>query len=211
MSVCSVKNTGMRIDWIRRILLTLLLCTVPLLAQSAIHGNAPSGTAPAFEASAGYLFMTTTSADSPRLNLAGVDATGVLQFKPRWGAMVDFMFARAGNVPGTGHSDRVLSALIGPEFFLIDGNRGNVFVHAMAGAALVDSAVLASSTSELHGYAAHFSYAIGAGTEMTIHGPFALRFTGDYQRTKFVNSTLASVPQNNVRVSASVVYRFGSR
>lgn len=201
----------MGIDWIRRILLTLLLCDAPLVAQSGVRGNAPSGTAPAFEASAGYVFMSTTSVNSPRLNLGGVDATGVLQFSSRWGAMVDFTFARAANVPGTGHSDRVLSALIGPEFFLIDHYRGNVFVHALAGAALVDSAVLASSTSEVHGYAAHFSYAIGAGTEMTLHGPFAVRFTGDYQRTKFVDAQLASVPQNNVRVSAGVVYRFGSR
>ncbi len=200
----------MRIDWIRRIFSTLVLCSGPVLAQS-VHGNSPSATAPRFEASAGYVFMSTTSAGSPRLNLGGVDATGVLQVSPRWGGMADFMFARAGNVPGTGHSDRVLSALIGPEFFLIDRFRGNVFVHALAGAALVDSAVLAGSTSQVHGYAAHFSYAIGAGTELTVHGPFAMRFTGDYQRTRFVNSALASVPQDNVRVSASVVYRFGSR
>ena len=209
-----VKYRTMGIHWKRTIswcrALCLVLCGAPLWAQVA-PGTAPSGTAPLFEASAGYVFMSTTSAGAPRVNLWGLDGNGVLQFTDRWGAMVDFMFARAGNVPGTGHSDRVISALIGPEFFLVDSYKGNVFVHALAGAALVDSALLASSTTEVHGYATHFSYAIGAGAELTVHGPFAVRFTGDYQRTKFVNAQLASVPQNNVRVSAGVVYRFGSR
>jgi len=77
--------------------------------------------------------------------------------------------------------------------------------------AVVDSAVLASSTSEVSGYATHFSYALGGGTELTLSGPFAVRFTGDYQRTKFVNARLVSVPQNNLRVSAGLVIRFGSR
>ena len=125
--------------------------------------------------------------------------------------MADFMFARAGNVPGTGRSDKVISGLVGPEFFLADSYKGSVFVHALAGVAVVDSALLASSTSVVHGYATHFSYAIGGGAEFTVVGPVALRFTGDYQRTKFVNAQLASVPQNNVRVSAGLVYRFGSR
>lgn len=105
----------------------------------------------------------------------------------------------------------MFSALIGPEFFLFNGHKGNVFAHALAGAAIVDSALLASSTSVVHGYATHFSYAIGGGAEFTVHGPFAIRFTADYQRTKFVDARLAPLPQNNVRGSAGVVYRFGSR
>jgi len=189
----------------------LILCGAQLFAQSGLRGNAAPGTASAFEASVGYVFMSVTSAETPRLNLAGVDANGVLQFTPRWGAMVDLTFAGAAKVPGTGHSDRVFSALAGPEFFLIDGIRGNVFLHGLAGVALVDSAFLAADDFEFHGYAARFSYALGAGAEVTVHGPFALRFTGDYQRTTFVNSILGAVPQNNLRLGTSLVYRFGSR
>ena len=195
----------------RAIVLCLVLGSAQLFAQSALSRTSPSGTAPAFEATVGYVFMSTTSAGAPRLNLWGVNGNGVLQFRPRWGAMADFMFARASSVPGTGHSDKVLSGLFGPQFLLIDRRAQNVFVHALAGVAVVDSAVLASSTSEVTGYATHFSYALGGGTELTLHGPFAVRFTGDYQRTKFVNSRLVSVPQNNLRVSAGLVVRFGSR
>jgi opacity protein-like surface antigen len=201
----------MRIDRIRAISFCLILCGAQLFAQSALRGNAPAGTASALEASVGYVFMSVTSGETPRLNLVGVDANSVLQFVPRWGAMVDLTFARAANVPGTGHSDKVFSGLAGPAFFLIDRSRGNVFVHGLAGVALVDSAFLAADGFEFHGYAARFSFALGAGAEVTVHGPIALRVTGDYQRTTFVNSVLGSVPQNNLRLGTSLVYRFGSR
>ena len=201
----------MGIDWIRIISFCLILCGAQLFAQSELRGNAPAGTASAFEASLGYVFMSMTSAETSRLNLVGVDANSVLQFAPRWGAMVDLTFARAANVPGTGHSDKVFSGLAGPEFFLTDRVRGNVFVHGLAGVALVDSAFLAADAFEFHGYAARFSYALGGGAELTLHGPIALRFTGDYQRTTFVNSVSATVPQNNLRLGTSLVYRFGNR
>jgi opacity protein-like surface antigen len=201
----------MGIDWIRIVSCCLILCGTQLFAQSELRGNAPAGKASALEASVGYVFMSMTSAETPRLNLGGVDANSVLQFAPRWGAMVDLAFARATNVPGTGHSDKVFSALAGPECFLIDRTGGNVFVHGLAGVALVDSAFLAANGFEFHGYAARFSYALGAGAEVTVHGPFAVRLTGDYQRTGFVNSVLGSVPQNNLRLGTSLVYRLGSR
>lgn len=195
----------------RTIFLCLVLGSAQLFGQSALSRTSPSGTAPAFEASVGYVFMSTTSVGAPRVNLWGVNGTGVLQFTPRWGAMADFMFARAPSVPETGHSDKVLSGLFGPQFLLVDRREQNVFVHALAGVAVVDSAVLASRTSEVSGYATHFSYALGGGTELTVQGPFAVRFSCDYQRTKFVNARLAVVPQNNLRVSAGVVFRFASR
>jgi hypothetical protein len=201
----------MGIDWIRIVSFCLMLCGAQLFAQSELRGNAPAGTASAFEASVGYVFMSMSSAETPRLNLVGVDANSVLQFAPRWGAMVDLTFARAAKVPGTGHSDRVFSALAGPEFFLTDRVRGNVFVHSLAGVALVDSAFLGADAFEFHGYAARFSYALGGGAEVMLHGPIALRVTGDYQRTTFVNSALEAVPQNNFRLGTSLVYRFGSR
>ena len=200
----------MGIDCIRIISFCLMLCGAQLFAQSELRGNAPAGTASAFEASVGYVFMSMTSAQTPRLNLAGLDANGVLQFALRWAAMVDLTFARAANVPGTGHSDKVFSALAGPEFFLIDRHRGNVFVQALAGVGLVNSAFLADGL-EFHGYAARFSYALGAGAEVTVHGPIAVRVTGDYQRTTFVNSVLVDIPQNNLRFGTSLVYRFGPR
>ena len=84
-------------------------------------------------------------------------------------------------------------------------------MHGLGGVALVDSAFLAADGLEFHGYAARFSYALGGGAEVTVHGPVALRMTGDYQRTTFVNSALGTIPQNNLHLGTSVVYQFGRR
>ncbi len=124
---------------------------------------------------------------------------------------MDFTFARAGNVPGTGHSDRVFSGLIGPVFYLMDHEKTNVFVNALFGSAWVDSAVPVNTTTEFHGYETRFSYLFGAGFERAVTGPFSLRVSGGYQRTSFVDSKLAMEGQNNLRVSAGVVYTFGRR
>lgn len=176
-----------------------------------MRASSSPGTAPAFEASAGYVYTSTTWPYSSRVTLRGVDATGLLQFNPVWGALVDFTYARAPQVPGTGHSESLLSALIGPQFFLIDRYRGNIFVHGLVGSALVDSAVMTGTTSIASGYVARFSYALGGGAELTLRGPFAFRISADYQRTTFVNPTLAQAHQHNIRGITSLVYRFGAR
>lgn len=196
---------------VRRIAFCLFLFSSHLFSQSRIDGSHPAATGPVFEASAGYVFMSMSSASTSRLNLQGIDANGLLHFTPHWGGMVDFTFARAGNVPGTGHSDRVFSGLIGPVFYLMDHEKTNVFVNALFGSAWVDSAVPVNTTTEFHGYETRFSYLFGAGFERAVTGPFSLRVSGGYQRTSFVDSKLAMEGQNNLRVSAGVVYTFGRR
>jgi opacity protein-like surface antigen len=48
-----------------------------------------------------------------------------------------------------------------------------------------------------------FAYALGGGLDYRLFGPIAVRAEGDYLRTKFFSST-----QNNLRLSAGVVFRF---
>jgi opacity protein-like surface antigen len=201
----------MRTNWIRTISLCILLLSAHLFAQSQLRDTTSPGTAPAFELSAGYLYMNVTTANSSRLTLRGIDASGVMQFTPRWGAMLDLSYARDGNVFATRHSEQFGSALIGPQFYVIDRYAANVFVHGLVGSALVDSALPTSSGTVIKGYVARFSYAVGGGAEFTLHGPVAFRLSGDYQRTTFVNSALAPALRSNIRATTSLVYRFGSR
>jgi hypothetical protein len=195
---------------VRRIAFCLFLFSATLFSQTRM-GTQPAATGPVFEASAGYVFMSMTSPSTSRLNLQGIDANGLIHITPRWGGMVDFTVARAGNVPGTGHSDRVLSGLIGPVFYVVNHYKTNVFVNALVGSAWVDSAVAINSTTEFHGYETRFSYLLGAGWERSVTGPFSLRVSGGYQRTTFVDSKLALLGQNNLRVSAGIVYTFGQQ
>jgi hypothetical protein len=201
----------MEMQTVQRIAFCLLLCSAHAFSQTRVGMDNPAATGPIFEASAGYVFMSMTSPSTSRLNLQGIDVNGLVHFTPRWGAMVDFTFARTGNVPGTTHSDRVFSGLIGPTFYLVDNAKTNVFVNALFGSAWVDSAVPISTTTEFGGYQTRFSYLFGAGYERSVTGPFSLRISGGYQRTTFVDSSLALEGRNNLRVSAGIAYQFGKR
>ena len=196
---------------VRKIAFCFLLLTAPLFGQTPTR-KSPAATGPLVEASAGYLFMSMTSPSvTSRLNFHGVDGNALVHFTPRWGAMVDFDFARSGKVPGTNHTDRVFSGLIGPMFYLLDHEKTNVFLNALAGTAVVDSAVPLSATTEFHGYETRFSYMLGGGWERNLEGKFGVRVSGGYQRTTFVNSKLALEGQNNLRVTVGLVYQFGRR
>lgn len=201
----------MEIKTIRRIAVFILLFSAHLFSQTRVGGNSPAATGPIFEVSAGYLFDSMSSPSTGRLNLHGIDGNALVHFTPHWGGMLDFSFARAGTVPGTTHSDRVFSGLIGPVYYLVDHQRTNVFVNALIGSAWVDSAVPIDATTEFRGYETRFSYLVGAGVERSVTGPFSIRISGGYQRTTFVDSNLAFEGRNNLRVGAGVVYQFGKR
>jgi hypothetical protein len=186
-----------------------ILFGAQLSAQSTnSHAVASAST---FEGGIGYMFTSQTSASQPRINLNGIDASGLVRLTSRWGGMIDFSYARAGSVPGTGHSDSAFSGLVGPVYYVKQGEGMEVFVHALIGMAWVDSAVPVGSNAIFQGYETRFSYAFGGGVERPLFGPFAIRGTADYQRTTFVDSTLALQGQNNIRLMGSIQYRFGRR
>ncbi|HEX3741374.1 MAG TPA: hypothetical protein VHV29_16870 [Terriglobales bacterium] len=179
-----------------------------LSAQSTVN---PVASASTFEGGVGYVFMNQTSASQPRISLNGLDANGLVRFTARWAGTIDFTYARAGNLPGTGHSDSVFSGLIGPVYYMKVGEETEVFVHGLIGIAWVDSAVPVGTDAIFKGYETRFSYALGGGVERPLFGPFAIRATADYQRTTFVDSTLSLQGQNNIRLMGSIQYRFGRR
>ena len=196
---------------VRRLLLCVLLISAPLVAQTGTETKRPAAIAPQFEASVGYVYDSVSSASVPRIGLHGVDADGLMRLAPRWAARIDLTFARAGNVAGTGYAEKHFSGMIGPVFYLMQREKTEVFVHALAGMAWVDSAVPISSTAYFKGYETRPSFAFGGAVERAISGPFAVRIGADYQRTTFVNSALALQGQNNLRVTTSLVYRFANR
>ena len=196
----------------RRIFACVFLLVAPLLAQARLGtGEAAAGaTGPAFEASLGYAYL---SMDTPsqRVGLTGLDANGLVRFASRWGATVDSTYARTGNVLGTGHSGNILSCLAGLAFYPVVHGKAGIFVHALAGASWVDSAVPVSDTNYLGGWVARPSYAVGGGVEHYLFGPLAVRVQADYLRTTFVNPTGTMQDQNNLRLTTSIVYRFENR
>jgi len=194
----------------RRVFVCVLLFVSPLLAQAHLQTSAVGATAPSFEASLGYAYFN-MDMPSQRVGLTGLNANGLVNFNSRWGVTVDALYASTGSVFGTGQSANVLSLLAGPVFYPAVFAKSGIFVHAMAGACRVESAVPVSGTSYLNGWVARPSYLVGGGFEQSLFGPLGIRIQGDYQFTSFGDSAGTIHGQNNLRLSTGIVYRFGNR
>lgn len=189
-------------------LLWVFILGAPLFGQAR---NGPAGAVSAaatLEASAGYAYISLAAPNSQSVALNGLTANVVSQFTPHWGGTLDFTFARAGDALGTGQSDKIYTAMVGPVLYPLGRKRTEIFAHALVGAAWIHGAVPITATTYYAGWEDRPSFALGAGVERTITGPFAARATVDYLHTTFVNSTGATVGQNDLRLTATFVYRF---
>lgn len=184
------------------------LLPAPLLAQGDRSDTVPAVRGTPWEFAIGYTYVDMNLSGKPAVNLNGVEASALIDFHPRWGAIFDSSYVKAGRDPGSGHSSYVLSALAGPVYFPAQNEKTRLLVRALAGVSLVDSSV---QVNQLYyrGWQSRFSWAIGTGIERKLSRPLAVRFNLDYLRTKFVNSAAIVGPQNGIRVSVSLVFGFG--
>jgi len=195
------------VQWLTRLSILSFLWSAPLVAQTPHGGAVPAATRYNWAVGAGYSYVNMNLSGNPTANLHGVNTNAVVVFLPRWAATLDTSYVRAGRDAGSGHSSYVLSILAGPVFVPAQNDNTRFLVRALAGVSLVDSSV---RVNELYyrGWQSRFSWAIGTGIERNLSKPFAVRFTVDYLRTKFVSSAGTLQPQNGIRVGANLVFRF---
>jgi hypothetical protein len=170
-------------------------------------GAPPAASGPNYDLSIGYSYLTMAVPGAGYINLNGMDAGGQIHLTTRWGATVDSSYARTPDVPGTPHDAYVLTFHAGPVFYPVEHGNTRMFVHVLAGAGLEDGAVPISRTEYFHGWLLRPSYAVGGGVEHPVSGMMALRISGDYLRTDFFDSAGAVEPQNNFRMTVSLVFR----
>jgi opacity protein-like surface antigen len=182
----------------------------PLLGQAVSRGANTAVKGPEYDVSVGYSYAAVNFSGKPTVNMQGVDLGAAMDFTPRWGATLDSTYARAGRDPRSGHSSYVLTSLLGPVFTPYQTENTRVLVRALAGFGLVDGSV---PVGQLYyrGWVSRFSWAVGTGIEHNLSGPFAVRLNVDYLRTRYVSSSLAVQPQNNIRVTGSLVFRLAAR
>ena len=192
-----------------RLSIVSLLCASPLLGQAVFRAPSPAAKGPECDVSVGYSYAGVNFSGKPMVNMQGVDLGAAIDLTPRWGAAFDSSYVRAGSDSRSGHGSYVLSLLTGPVFVPVQNENTRVLVRALAGVGMVDGSV---PVGQLYyrGWLTRFTWAAGTGIERNISGPLAVRVNVDYLRTKFVSSNLTVQPQNNIRVTGSLVFRFAA-
>jgi hypothetical protein len=175
-------------------------------AQSRLVEPAPAMTGPAYDFSTGYTYLAMPIPGAGQVHFNGFDASGSMSWSPRWGAVIDTNYLRTSEVPGTGHQAYMVNTQCGPEFYPFQRRNTRFFLRALGGSALIDGAVPAKD-GLYHGWLVRPSLAFGGGFEQSVSRQFAIRVNGDYLRTLFYDPVGGAVPQNNLRLSVSLVIR----
>lgn len=187
------------------LLLFLLLYAPTVEAQSP----RAAGVASMVSVSLGYSFINLDSPSSSRIGLNGLDAAFTVDISPRLGARADVGYVRASQVLNSNSHRDVLSYLAGPVFYPVRRRKLAVYAQGLFGAARVTGAVPATGGGFLTGYVNQFAWAVGTGAEYRVHESIGVRIGADDLHTRYFISSTAIRGQNNLRVTASLVYFFG--
>ncbi len=169
---------------------------------AAAQGRAGAVDTPSAEASVGYSFMRNFAiAGSPGANQHGVSGSLAWNANQWLGVVGDLgVYKVAGLASGfSGHS---LSYLLGPRFSYRSNSAVTPFAQALVGGAHLTTSFAGVSTGR-----DAFAFTVGGGLDVRATDTVAIRlFQGEYLFTHFGNQQ-----QNNMRLSAGVVFRLGGR
>jgi hypothetical protein len=177
------------------------------LAQNSLTEPSPAMTGPVYDVSTGYTYLAMPLPGAGQVHLNGLDASGSIAWSPRWGATLDTNYLRTADILGIAHPAYMLNTQCGPEFYPFEHRHSRFFVRVLGGSALIDGAVPAGKTGLYHGWLVRPSLAVGGGFEQSVSRQFAIRVNGDYLHTSFYDPAGEVLPQNNLRLTVSVVLR----
>jgi hypothetical protein len=190
-------------------LLLLLAVAVGLLggASGAAQAQSAAGTAERFAFSAGYSYVRANSAGSGGAsNLQGGSASGEIFFTDAIGLVADFGGYHFTGQP-TGLSANMYSYMFGPRFTLRKSSKWLPFAQVLAGGGRLNA-----SSGSVQAGENGFALAAGGGIDIHLKSHFDIRAAQvEYFMTRFPNSLGTTVTQNNLRVSAGIVFWFGGR
>jgi hypothetical protein len=185
----------------------MMLLIGSALAQSLLSTTPPPPmTGPTYDFSTGYSYLAMPFPGAGQSHLNGLDASGSIGWNKHWGATLDANVFGSPDVPGTGHQAYVLNTQCGPEFYPFEHRKTRFFVRALGGSALIDAAIPAEGGS-YHGWLLRPSLAFGGGFEQPVSRQFGIRVNADYLRTLFSGPIGAALPENNLRLTVSLVIR----
>ncbi len=201
-----MKCVGAGVRIVFAILLYLSLCPTHANAQAL-----PAGKSGPWDLSVGYSYLNHPATSSNRVGLNGFDASITFGVTSHLAIRGDVGYARSGNLLGAPTHSGVLSYLIGPVFYPMVRPRVDIYSQALFGGARVTGPVPVNAGLLIGGWADGFAWAIGGGVDYRLSRSLALRGGADYLRTEYFSGpTPAIQSQNNVRLTASVVWSLES-
>jgi outer membrane immunogenic protein len=178
-----------------------LLSVVTALAQGA----------PVAELGADYNYVR---ANAPPdgcgcFSMHGANAWFAYNFTHSFGVVAEVSSQRASDIGGSGQDLTLTSYLFGPRYSWHKSGHFAPFAQVLLGGAHA-SGSFASDSSGFAGSSNAFAVIAGGGLDIGITRHFAVRaLEADYYRTQFTNGL--NDRQNNLRLSAGVIFRFGEK
>ena len=162
---------------------------------------------PHFELSGAYSYVRANAANSGgAFNLNGGSGSVAYNFSDRFSVVADGGAYRFSGLPN-GLDSTMYTYLFGPRMRFHKVSHVIPFAQVLLGGGCLN----ASSGSVTAGENG-FSMAAGGGVDWPLHGHFAVRLVeADYLLTRFNRVDGSSATQNDLRISAGLVFRFGSR
>jgi outer membrane immunogenic protein len=160
------------------------------LSYNYVHTNAPPG-------------------DCGCISLNGGSGSIAYNFSRSFSAVADLGAQHASNIAPAGSDLTLTSYLFGPRYSLRNRTRFTPFGQVLLGGAHA-SGSLAPGNGGLSGGSNAFAMVAGGGLDIGLTHHIAIRaIEADYYMTRFNNGV--NDRQNNLRLGAGLVFRFGNR
>lgn len=205
----------LRINHTFVLLLTIAAVSLrPALAQNSAQPAAPTDQPPRAELALDYSYLHSNAPPGGCgcFNLNGGSASFAWALKPgSWDLVGDVVSVHAGNVSAAGYG-LTLSAFTAGVRYLPPFSRSNLhpFGQVLVGAAHSSGTLVQGSNAGSANAGAAFAANVGGGLDLNLSRRFSIRLVeADYLVTTFDNG--ANNHQNNARIGAGVVFKFGGR
>lgn len=188
-------------------ILAALLLAICVLFPCATRAQNNAASASQFDVSGAYSYLRAGSANiGGGFNLNGGSASLAYNFSARFSLIGDFGAYRFGDLP-SGLSSNLYSYLFGPRYTLRKAHALVPFAQVLLGGARVTA-----NSGGINAGENAFAISVGGGVDMPLRHEISLRLLEvDYLLTRFRNLNGNSASENHVRISAGIVFRFGSR
>jgi len=161
---------------------------------------------PRFEASADYSFIRANAGNSNGgFNLNGGSGSFAYNFTDRFSGLADFGAYRFSGLPA-GLNSTMYTYLFGPRISLRKPGHVTPFGHLLLGGGRLNA-----SSGGVDAGENGFAMVAGGGVDIGFRPHMAIRpIQAEYLLTRFPSVNGASAEQNDMRLSAGIVFRFGS-